>query len=186
MKNRTVFVLFTLVLTLGWAVEASASHLERLGTEGDDSMHGARYGTAINALGGDDLILGFKGELNHSDSGKDIAFGGEGNDVIKTFDNSEGNTDDLFGGGFCRETGYYGFEVTAGEENWPDPDTLDCNIDGADLLKAGAGDDWLWESNSDVTGDGQVDTLNGGPGSDICVAEDIDIVKNCEEVHIIT
>lgn len=182
----TIALLATWLVQGGFDAGASArgaegTLYERLGTAGDDTMIGGPPpGGGMAGLGGNDTLIS-EGRQ------KDFLYGGEGDDLLEGHKNLEGipSSDDLFGAGFCRETGYYGFERTAERESWPDPATLDCNIDGADVLRGGAGDDWLWESNSDQTGDGQVDLLHGGPGFDVCVAEAIDTVRECEDVRII-
>jgi Ca2+-binding RTX toxin-like protein len=151
---------------------------ERLGTGGDDVLRGGPVGGGLNGMRGDDRVLG--------NDGKDIAYGGRGSDFVRGGRNAAHSTDDLFGGGFCSETGYYGFQRTAEQKGWPDPSTIPCGVDGPDILNGGPGRDWLWESNSDNHGDGQIDVLDGGPGFDVCVAEAEDIVVDCEDVRIVS
>lgn len=180
-------VIVGLAVVLGWIMATALAWgtdgllYERLGTAGDDVMTGGPPpGGGMAGLEGADTLIS-EGRQ------KDFLYGGPGHDLLEGHKNLEDipSSDDLFGGGFCRETGYYGFEKTAAREGWPDPSTLPCNLDGADVLRGGAGDDWLWESNSDLTGDGRVDTLHGGPGYDVCVAEAIDTVRECEDVRIV-
>lgn len=148
------------------------------GTEDNDLFrprNGADY-HAANGHGGDDEIFGGRS--------KDILYGGEGNDLVVGYQSGRGNSDDLFGGDFSCESENYGFP------GWPDG-TYTCEdyppgIDGADVLKGGGGKDWLWESNSDVHGDGAHDRLNGGPGFDVCVLEATDTQRNCEDVRIVS
>jgi Ca2+-binding RTX toxin-like protein len=152
-----------------------------LGGPGNDAIHGGQGASqqdAINAEAGDDLVWG--------EAGPDFGlFGGSGDDVV----HGNAGRDNLFGGGWCIETTYWGFNYWGGDVGDTPRPLNDCAYeagdDGADVLYGDTGDDWLWESNSGTGGDDQVDYVDGGPGYDVCTVEAIDIVTDCEEVDVV-
>ena len=145
---------------------------------GNDTIRGGAYGDAIIGEDGADLIRG--------EGGGDRLYGGTWDDELIGGDGA----DNLFGGGFCNETDHWGFDSFGDSFLGPryDETNIPCGWGGADTLRGGEGDDWIWESNTDgniATGDGYVDVVEGGAGFDICKVEAIDIVSGCEEVDII-
>lgn len=152
--------------------------------DGNDNITGGTnqdnilLGGGVDVANGRDQRDGINGESGQDDisgsGGSDRLYGGSGIDTVRGGDGA----DNLFGGGFCQETGYWGFNSTL-------TNTITCWNDAGDTLLAGAGDDWVWDSNSDIHGDGAVDTVDGGSGFDICVVEAIDIVSNCEQINLL-
>lgn len=93
------------------------SSLQTLGTEGDDSLRGSRFGETIMGYEGDDTIIANVNDEELS-YGSDTVDGGEGNDVIYTSKAS----DSILGG--------------AGD------DTINAGS-GSDTILAGAGNDFI-------------------------------------------
>lgn len=151
---------------------ANQGHNIAFGWLGQDTLTGHRGNDALNGGPNDDTVTG--GPY------KDFLYGGGGSDLIDGGPSSPGSSDDLFGGGFCRETGYYGFvEGSGGGQNTPD---AACSNDLGDTIRGGTGVDHIWESNSDHVGDGSIDTIDGGDHRDVCMVEPVDIVSNCETI----
>ena len=163
------FLAVIAVCFLVLSASPAGAYYKAHGGHGDDRLVSRVGGAALNGRAGNDRLVGL--------SGKEILYGGPGDDVLSGAGDAWRSSDDLFGGGPCSETGHYGFD--------DHPLTKPCNRDGADVRGAGRGDDRLRESNSDLTGDGQVDVLIGGRGYDVCTVEEIDIVRNCEDVRIV-
>lgn len=138
-----------------------------------DAIVGGGGADVLNGRGGADSIDGQGGNDTVSTTGAPgVLYGGNGSDTVTGGPGEQ----DIFGGGVCTETSYWGFGGG--------PSTDPCNVgDGSDHLYGMGGDDWLWESNSDQHGDGVVDYLDGGPGNDFCAAEAIDVVTGCETVE---
>jgi Ca2+-binding RTX toxin-like protein len=137
----------------------------------DVSDRGSTFWITVDGQGGDDTITG-------TSSGVQVYYGGAGNDTI-TGGSSE---DDIFGGDYCEETNLWGFwEVTDNESL----DNYACSLDGGDVLKGGAGDDFIWDSNSDTHADGHVDDIHGNNGNDTCVGGAEDTFSGCETITII-
>jgi Ca2+-binding RTX toxin-like protein len=128
---------------------------------------------------------GQKDDTINGDAGQDILHGYGGNDKI-----SGGIDDDVLQGlqGSDRLDGGDGSDVLVGD--W---DTGPLNFYGADDLKGGPGDDFLFQSAISASGpitpttpDGFKDILDCGDGNDEAwgnVNTDHDVFKNCEVVH---
>ncbi len=139
------------------------------GTDGNDTLNGTNRADVIaalagddtvNALGGRDLIYGGPGnDTIDAGNGVDVALGGEGNDTILG-----GNGPDLLRGRTGDDTvdGGDGRDVLFG--GW-----------GADTLRGGNGNDRLHA----VAKDGQLDTLDCGPGN-----RDVAVVRAGEPVSL--
>lgn len=151
------------------------------GNQGYNLAFGGPGSDALNGhFGNDSLNGGPNTDTLTGGTSKDYLYGGGGSDYIDGGPSGPGSSDDLFGGGFCRETGYYGFvEGSGGGGNTPD---LPCSNDLGDTIKGGPGIDYIWESNSDRVGDGHVDIIDGGDHKDVCIVESIDVVSNCETI----
>lgn len=142
-----------------------------IGNEADDRLAGDSDGDLIEGHGGDDAIYGgdsgrgrdsqgrfsqdydlIDGTDDHTPSGDDTLFGGDGDDLMLAYDGDDllfgGDDDDrIFGGA--------------------DDDTL-YGEDGVDELIGGLGDDLLYG------GEG-VDTLSGGEGDDTLFGDRFDL-----------
>ena len=138
-----------------------------LGGNGADRLEGQDSGDGVNGQNGADTILG--------NEGVDIVYGGDGDDDV--FGGTE--SDSVFGDDFSDASDHYGF-------SYPDPqcdDYPECSQavgGGSDVLGGEAGDDWLWESNSDSYSDGVYDYLDGGAGYDYCAYGPEDESVRCE------
>ena len=120
-------------------------------TEGNDIIDhtAAAAGVNVQALGGDDTVLGGSGNDSlHGDAGNDLIFAGDGNDLAEG-----GSGDDIVDG-------------SAGDDTLSGGDGRDAVIGGAgdDLGDGGAGDDTF------ITGGGYGggnDSYSGGAGNDL-------------------
>ncbi len=151
-----------------------------LATESAEQIFGATFGDEIDALGGDDEILGNEGDdtinggtgADAIDSGddNDLILGGAGNDTLQ---GKLGN--DTIDGGTDNDalSGNDGEDSIAGNDG---NDTIDGGV-GNDLLEGnndddqilgGEGDDSLLGNNGQDTlqGDAGNDSLQGGSGDD--------------------
>jgi Ca2+-binding RTX toxin-like protein len=153
------------------------------GTDNDDTMNGSDRHDNMIGKGGNDQMFGNAGD----DFGEgDYPFNG-GNDTIRagagfdTFYGDQGH-DILYGGD--------GNDVLAGDCQT----AINCNNNyGGDIIKAGPGDDKLFQSQylesfggEPLKSDGFKDILDCGDGNDeawVNVNTDHDEVKNCEVVH---
>ena len=133
------------------------------GLGGNDTLNGGFGGDSIFGQLGDDTIVGGGGD--------DQLFGNEGDDVISVISginviNGGPGNDTLTGGSGDDQIFGDGDVLQAGN------DIIDGRA-GADLLIGFAGNDTI------TSDDGTADTVNGGPGVDLCTADNADTVFNC-------
>jgi Ca2+-binding RTX toxin-like protein len=104
-KVRRTALLQLLVLLAAVLVVASGVAVAKniTGTESGQKIVGTKFADHINALGGDDVVLGYRGpdKIRGGDD-NDQQYGGRGNDVIR----SEGRFRDLVNGGRGTDTCY--------------------------------------------------------------------------------
>jgi Ca2+-binding RTX toxin-like protein len=149
-----------------------------LGTNGDDNITGTN---------GNDVILGLDGRDNiNGGNGNDIICAGAGDDIIK---GSNGNDTLVGGDGADTLEGSNGNDslmsdagndiLKGGNGN----DTLDGGLD-ADQLYGDSGNDALYAGGSGCGGDGAIDMVNGGLGTDTAngVLADPDTLTAVENV----
>ncbi|MGK7900842.1 MAG: CARDB domain-containing protein, partial [Hormoscilla sp.] len=110
--------------------------IERLGTDGDDTLRGTPVRDRLDGLGGDDLLIGRpSGDLLEGGEGADSLFGGPGNDVLYG-----GPGDDILNGGENSDTLYGGL--------------------GKDFLEGGMGSDvFVLASDEGTTDVNQADVI---------------------------
>ena len=120
------------------------------GTEGDDILEGTKSADVICGLGGDDVLRGF--------GGNDVIYAGEGDDRI------------LGGGGQDALDGGPGADIVVGGDG---RDIIDAGI-GEDQIIGGRGHDRVFAR------DGEVDTVDGGPGRDEASLDASDIATDVE------
>lgn len=146
-----------------------------LGGAGNDRLTAGRYGSSINGLGGNDLLLG--------GDGKDLVRGGDGADTIA----GGGGNDTLHGGsGIDILRGHGGNDILLGNDG---NDALNGGA-GNDIVQGGAGNDlmigeqgddritdtwghntiWAGSGNDVLQTGGGNDMLNGGGGDDTMIA----------------
>lgn len=137
-----------------------------VGGEGDDSLRGAASMVAVDRAWAVDRSVNpiqhphFEGDIYDSDGLGDIAYGGNGRDLIVG-----GGGDDVFYGenGEDSLTGNGGNDLLSGGDGF---DTLDGGY-GNDRLFGGDGDDFLFgEGFASAPGDAGNDYLDGGEGAD--------------------
>ena len=143
-KYRRVLIP-ALVIALAMSIIGGVSAIERIGTSGDDVLHGTDEADTLSGLTGDDSLFGLAGddELDGGD-GWDRLVGGPGDDEL---DGGDG-WDRLVGG--------------------PGDDELDGG-DDRDLLEGGLGDDELdgAQGHDILSGGPGADNLDGGIGTDV-------------------
>lgn len=168
---------------------------DKVGTGGNDTIHGSDGRDVIDAGGGDDRIVAGAGDLAASGGdGNDTIMGGAGNDLL-TGDNGNdliisnngddlmygnagndvligGNGNDILNGGADNDSllGDAGNDVLYGEDG---NDQL-LGDNGNDWLYGDDGDDWLEGGNGNDTlygGNGN-DMMSGGTGNDTIYGED--------------
>lgn len=174
---------------------------QNVGTQGPDVIDGqfrmdggARDG--IKTFGGNDTV---RGEADFSetpegnrdficlDRGNDTAdgadkidhiAGGRGDDILDGDNFPSPFRDFLFGmNGEDTHTGGQGDDIIRGGKQADDIDVGTGTVNaGADDVNGNRGADTINEA-----GDGAVDTVNGGPGTDTCIVDPTDNVTNCEE-----
>lgn len=139
-------------------------------TEGKDQIIGTEEGDSIQALGGDDIVIGDLGRNSLGDdtidggSGDDLLIGKGGNDFL---DGSSGD-DQLFGDvnpSTNPNDGAFGNDTLIGGDG---KDKLDGGI-GNDSIDGGQQNDNLYggDGKDDLRGSGGEDRLFGGMGDDI-------------------
>ena len=133
------------------------------GTENDDTLVGTTDPDTINGLGGNDVIAGLDGnDTLNGDAGDDTISGNNGNDTL-----NGGDGNDTLSGNNDNDT----LNGDAGN------DMLDGGT-GVDALNGGDGDDVLTGADTSVA----ADTLAGGVGNDIYIADRNDIIiENADE-----
>ena len=123
------------------------------GTVKNDRLVATRYGSVIEGLAGNDMLLGGTGnDVLNGGLGNDTLLGGAGRDTLRGQDGNdtlrgEAGDDKLYGG--------------------PGNDLLFGDF-GNDMLSGGAGNDTLWggEGNDLLLGEAGNDKLYGGAGND--------------------
>ncbi len=163
--------LFALVVVgaAGLVVASLAVAARVQGTDGNDTLNGTGGADVIAALAGDDTVNAL--------GGRDLVYGGPGNDTIDA-----GNGIDVVLGGEGNDTilGGNGPDLLRGRAG---DDTVDGG-DGRDVLFGGWGADTLRGGNGNdrlhaVAKDGQLDTLDCGPGN-----RDVAVVRAGEPVSL--
>ena len=177
MTRKLVFLLLAAALGLAVTGVASAKWFNVIrgtknadvinGTDNRDFILGFAGDDQINAGGANDVVLA--GRDNDTVDGG-VLWGGYGNDTLNAVDNGRnrlhgGKGDDTVNGGAGRDKLWGGF--------------------GTDTLNGGDGNDVLHS----LAPDGQVDTLDCGPGDhDVAWvrSDEHDNVVNCEIVKTVT
>uniref|UniRef100_UPI000B329119 SdrD B-like domain-containing protein n=1 Tax=Leisingera sp. F5 TaxID=1813816 RepID=UPI000B329119 len=124
------------------------------GTGGNDSILGTRGEDTINGRGGNDVVEGGRGDDNlRGAAGNDMLLGGEGDDTI----NADGQGDVALGGiGDDVLNGQFDDDILFGGAG----DDFVRGLQGSDFVSGGAGDDRFQSPNSGA------DTVLGGAGAD--------------------
>ena len=142
------------------------------GGDGEDTIFGLTGNDTIDGGLSDDRVFGQLGsDIITGGGGNDLLSGNEGNDVITASSGSN-----VINGGPGDDT------LTGG--SGPDQIFGDGDISqaGNDVIDGGAGSDVLlgFAGTDTITSDdGTNDTVNGGPGTDVCTADNIDTTFNC-------
>jgi Ca2+-binding RTX toxin-like protein len=195
MRRRTAVVLSAFAVVLAGAAVAYAL-TTRIGTDGpnvltgtsgSDSLYGRAGNDTLNGAGGNDDLDGGPGADNISGgagANDAVSYAGSPAGVTVTLDNKandgapgEGDNvhsdvEDIYGSPFNDKL------TGNGKAN-----TIDGGA-GNDTIKGGKGTDGLYGGpGNDVINskDGQVDTVDCGPGVDTVIADRVDIVTNCEQ-----
>jgi hypothetical protein len=190
-RLRTVLVtLAVLVLSAGAVAHAD----ELLGTPAGETLTGTAQADALYGDGGDDLLQGLGGDDDlDGGPGADTFAGGAGQDTVSYAGAGTGVTvtldgrandgapgeDDRVGKDVEDVYGGDSDDVLTGDGG---PNTLDGG-EGNDTLNGGKGTDGLYGGEGDdvlESRDGQVDTVDCGPGDDLVDADAADIVTGCE------
>lgn len=153
------------VLRAGGASAAPSSPAPAGPTPGNDRLYGTRQGDSIDALAGNDLLVGRGGDdrLNGG-RGRDALYGGAGDDLLLG-----GLDDDVLNGG-------PGSDLLKGGDG---ADALTGGR-GHDVLLGGAGDDRLRAADGEPG-----DTAGCGPGFDLAVADRGDAIgRTCERTLV--
>jgi Ca2+-binding RTX toxin-like protein len=165
----------------------SSGDIAIMGGSGNDSISDLANATWATGCGPSDDECH---DTYDGQTGNDYLDGGHGNDVLYGglgADEIHGGTgsDSIFGSDYCTETGMWGFWGLYSS----DPQVA-CSVgDGGDTMYGGAGNDWIWDSNSDQHADGVADYIDGGANStngvDTCTGGAEDTFVNCETVHVV-
>lgn len=123
---------------------------------GDDSDE-----KIVGGIGPDYIVGGAGDDALHGLGGGDWLDGGAGDDLVRG-----GDGDDLVDGGS-------GDDLVRGN----DGNDYVSGFTGNDILEAGGGSDFIYAA------DGEFDEVSGGPGYDVCVVDEDDDVRGCEEVY---
>jgi large repetitive protein len=135
-------------------------------TSNDDYIVGTAIAETIRGLAGNDLLHGHGGNDRLSgDGGNDRIYGGPGDDRM-----SGGAGNDRLDGQAGRDTidGNDGNDSLVGRE-------------GRDVLRGGSGNDSINAATDRVVGD----TVDGGPGRDLCMVNPNERARNCEQVRVL-
>ncbi len=150
-KERTMRRLVLLLAVMAAALVLAsgvALAVNRVGTNGPDTLRGTDGSDNLSGLGGEDRLLGKGGEDNLSGgAGKDVVLGGDER-------RPGGGDKNLDGGG--------GNDVVAAGR-------------GSDNASGGDGNDLLIDGN---LGESSRDDLSGGPGKDVIVVDNVPTVKD--------
>ena len=171
MVKRTLLLLSVMVATL-LAASGVALAVNRVGTNGDDTLRGTDGADNLSGLGGQDNLFGKGGSDNLSGGpGKDLLLGGRGGDG--NLDGGSGN-DAVVGG--------------QGSDNMSGDDGNDFLVDGAlressrDNISGGNGGDVIIANHAPAFRD----LVSCGGGFDRVLADRKDTVaRDCEKVKIV-
>jgi hypothetical protein len=166
--------------------QPSASSHPRLNISFDGAANDGRPGENDNLVGVEKLDVSVSGTFaggpgdddffvrSNLDGGDSTVTGGAGNDKLKGHDHVEtidgGPGDDRVEGGYNNDvlTGGPGKDTIFGDSTTDTCNFLSCKIPfGNDVIYAR---------------DGEVDTIDCGPGEDRATVDAIDVVANCEQV----
>jgi hypothetical protein len=179
MRRRVVLVLAVMALVLVLA-SGVAWAVNKIGTDGPDTLQGTNRGDNLFGLGGNDVLFALRGNDNLlGGPGKDWVLGGNeriplggGKNVAGGPDNDGvvggiGSDNALGGSGNDWVLGDYGSDraVVGGEGK-----DMVFGSRGADRLAGEEGGDWLVEGDLD---DSWKDTLSGGDGDDIFLVDNV-------------
>ena len=147
-----------------------------VGTEEPDNLSGSERRDIMEGLWGDDTLLGNEGNDDVTGyNGDDTLSGGAGNDDFATefSDNLHEGSDTIKGGG-----GYdYVYDLIG--ENKIYGQRGDDTIYGYGLLNGGQGNDHITAYNGDYfSGEGQTETIIGGPGKDQIKSPDYNLTSD--------
>jgi Ca2+-binding RTX toxin-like protein len=149
------FGLLAFALVLGLALAPAASAKLIVGNKKANKLVGTGKRDDIFGRGGKDVLIGFDGwDRLHGEEGNDILVGEGGNDRL-----SGSGLDDTLDGG-------RGNDLL--QPGW-----------GTDVVDAGLGDDVIWAGEND----GDMDSIDCGPGNDRVVKIRWDRTDNCEHVR---
>ena len=172
--RRVILLLAAMAATLVVA-SGVALAVNKVGTDGPDTLRGTNEEDNLLGKGGNDILLGRHGRDNLlGGTGKDLMFGG--------FRDATGKGDDSLVGGSGNDAvfGAQGSDnIVGGRGN----DFLDQGTEPVakiDDLSAGAGNDVVWVLNWSPVGK---DVLSCGSGFDRVIADRTDVIApDCERV----
>jgi Ca2+-binding RTX toxin-like protein len=198
MRRRTTLVLVLAALLVaglsGVALAKVITGNKRpnvlIGTNQADTLSGKGANDSLCGGPGNDTYLGGKGndvlvefcDDSLPDGGNDTMSGGPGTDFILGEDGNDridaGDGNDIVGAARAPVPLVFGFEgndrIRGGKGN----DGLSGG-DGLDEVYGEAGRDFLDGAIEDVP---RADLIDGGPGRDTCLVDDLDIVRSCEVI----
>ena len=161
----------TLVLASGVALAVN-----KVGTDGPDTLRGTNEEDNLLGKGGNDILLGRHGRDNLlGGTGKDLMFGG--------FRDATGRGDDSLVGGSGNDAvfGAQGSDnIVGGRGNDFLDEGTEPDVAKIDYIYAGAGNDVVWVLNWSPVGK---DVLSCGSGFDRVIADRTDVIApDCERV----
>jgi hypothetical protein len=167
--RRTILLVATMALTL-LAASGVALAVNKIGTNGPDTLRGTKGDDNLYGNGGNDTLRGLAGNDNLlGGAGKDVVFSGHGSDNAVG-----GDGNDFLDGANGSD------KIAGGDGN-------DFMLDGeahggaTDLLSGGAGTDVLNPANKPAG----KDLVSCGPGVDRVLADRKDVISpDCERVTV--
>jgi Ca2+-binding RTX toxin-like protein len=145
---RRVILLLALMAATLVVASGVALAVNKVGTNGPDTLRGTNGDDNLVGLGGNDDLFGL--------GGRDNLLGGEGKDWVL------GGSERRLGGGDKNLAGGPGNDVVIGGR-------------GSDKVLGDAGNDWIWDG---PTREFSLDRLSGGDGNDVLNVENVPAVKD--------
>jgi Ca2+-binding RTX toxin-like protein len=178
MMRRTILMVATMALTL-LVASGVALAVNKIGTEGPDTLRGTNKADNLIGLGGNDRIFGL--------AGKDNMLGGPGKDLVVggTLNRSFGGDKNVVGGrGNDAVFGGLDSDNVVGEEGNDlliDGDNAEVSVPQRDHLSGGDGNDVI----SPINKPADVDVVVCGSGFDRVLVDRKDVVApDCEKVFV--
>ena len=176
--RRTILMVTTIALSLLLA-SGVALAVNKIGTNGPDTLRGTNADDHLVGLGGNDQLFAFRGD--------DSLLGGSGKDMLwarTSSGDSYGGHKTMLGG--SGNDFVYGGKVSDNIVGGGGKDYLfegaEPDVAKPDILSAGDGNDAVWVLNWDPTGK---DVLSCGSGFDRVLADRTDsIADDCEKVFV--